>query len=96
MTMLESKTNSHASSTKCTYLLRTLLLCEHFLLLCHNLGLVLQAESQGQSHEESAGSDDPNEVSDEFSSGLEETRGLGETRGDVLAGCWRDNVDERS
>lgn len=84
---------SHGTEPK-TYLLRTLLLRKHFLLLCHDLGLVLQAEGQGQSHEQSARRDYPDEVPDQLSARLEEAGGARDARRDFVPGCRRDDVDE--
>ncbi len=77
-----------------TYLLRTLLLCEHILLLRHDLGLVLQAERKGQSHEKGASGDYPYEVSDDLGACAEEGRGRGKARGYFGARGGRDDVDE--
>lgn len=69
-------------------------MCEHLLLLRYDLGLVLQAERKGQSHEESASRDYPYEVSDDLCACAEEGRRRGEARGYFAAGGGRDDVDE--
>ena len=58
-----------------TYLLRTLLLGQHLLLLCHNFRLVFQGQSEGQSHEKRARGYDPHEVADKPRAALDEGRG---------------------
>ena len=58
-----------------TYLLRTLLLSQHLLLLCHDFCLVFQAECERKSHEQRARGDDPDEVADESRAALDERCG---------------------
>lgn len=54
------------------YLLGTLLLGEHFLLLLHNFCLVFEGEGEGEADEEGRGGDYPDDVSDDLAGFLYE------------------------
>ena len=64
------------------------------LLLCDNLGLVLEAERERESHEESAGGDYPHDVADHAPSRLEKAGRFGETRRDAVPCGGGHDVDE--
>ena len=59
-----------------TYLLRTLLLSEHFILLGDDLCLVLEDESERKADEKGRGCHHPDDISGDFCGALEERRSV--------------------
>lgn len=61
-----------------THLLSALLLGEHLFFLCDNLRLVFQTECEGKANQQRGRRHDPNNVSEDFSTLLDERRGRGD------------------